>query len=81
MLPRLYLTFPFIAAVFTWTNAVGSGSVPARHFEEISSFIAKEAYQGVAVDEHFVYAVGSRSIGKYDKKTGKVVAHWEGSKS
>ena len=80
MLYRLSLAFTYIAAVFTWANSFGSGSVSGRHFDEIRSFVAKEAHQGVAVDEHFGYAVGSRSIGKYDKITGKAVAQWKGPK-
>ena len=76
MLYRFSITFPFIAAVFTLANAVVSGSVSARHFEEIRTFVAEEAHQGIAVDEHFIYAIDSRSIGKYDKSTGKAVARW-----
>ena len=76
----LPFAFPFIAVVFTCANAFGSDSLSGRHFEEILAFSAEEAHQGVAVDEHFVYAIGSRSIGKYDKITGKAVAQWEGPK-
>ncbi|HRQ89457.1 MAG TPA: cycloisomerase [Bacteroidia bacterium] len=45
---------------------------------EIRRFPAKEAFQGVAVDEAHFYAIGSKEIGKYRKDTGAPVARWEG---
>lgn len=50
-----------------------------RSFERVESFPAEEAFQGVAVDSAYFYAIASRSIGKYDKMTGKKEAYWEGS--
>lgn len=41
------------------------------------SFPAAEAHQGVAVDEHYFYAIGTRVIGKYDKTTGKKIGQWK----
>lgn len=41
---------------------------------------APEAYQGVAVDEDCVYAIATKAIGKYDRRTGKLVATWKASK-
>ncbi|MDX1642259.1 MAG: hypothetical protein R3220_11210, partial [Balneolaceae bacterium] len=49
-----------------------------RSFELIESFPADEAFQAVAVDSTHFYAIASRSIGKYDKKTGEKVDFWEG---
>lgn len=49
-----------------------------RRFDEIWSFPAKEARQGVAVDDQYVYVAGSQKIGKYDKVTGERVAQWLG---
>ena len=40
------------------------------------SFPATEAHQGVAVDKDHFYAIGSREIGKYDKKTGRKIKQW-----
>ncbi|MFQ5864649.1 MAG: hypothetical protein ACE5IW_05405 [bacterium] len=48
-----------------------------REFKEIKRFNAAEARQGVAVDGKHVYVVGTREIGKYDKETGKRIAHWQ----
>ncbi|MCB1090089.1 MAG: hypothetical protein KDL87_01060, partial [Verrucomicrobiae bacterium] len=45
--------------------------------EEIARFPAKEAFQGVAVDETSFYAIGSKEIGKYRKDSGARVAGWE----
>lgn len=44
----------------------------------VSRFAAEEAKQGVAVDAHFFYPMSNNRIGKYDRKTGKRVAQWEG---
>ena len=47
-------------------------------FQTIKTFPADEAHQGVAVDSDFFYAIASRSIGKYDKNTGRRVDRWNG---
>ncbi len=46
-------------------------------FEELRRFAAREAHQGVAVDARHFYAVTNRAIGKYDKRSGKLVKRWE----
>ena len=45
-------------------------------FSELMRFNAKEARQGIAVDEQFIYVIGTSEIGKYDKKNGKFVKSW-----
>ncbi|HZZ44258.1 MAG TPA: hypothetical protein VFE58_15090 [Tepidisphaeraceae bacterium] len=45
-------------------------------FEELKRFPAPEATQGVAADNNFFYAIGTRSLGKYNKETGQRVAAW-----
>jgi outer membrane protein assembly factor BamB len=62
--------------------AVGLSALPARgqtgrRFEEVRRIPAAEANQGVAADEQHLYAIDNHAIGKYDKQTGKRVAHWE----
>jgi len=47
----------------------------------VAHFVAEEARQGVAVDEHFFYPMSNNRIGKYDKKTGKRVAQWDGPRA
>jgi hypothetical protein len=42
----------------------------------VAEFTAPEAGQGVAVDARYFYAVDDTAIGKYDKKTGALVARW-----
>lgn len=37
-----------------------------------------EARQGVAVDQTSVYAIDNRTIGRYDKRSGERLAHWQG---
>lgn len=53
-------------------------SYAQRSFEPVNSFSAREAFQAVAVDSNYFYAIDSRSIGKYDKNTGKQVNRWQG---
>jgi len=49
-------------------------------FVQIAEFEAPEANQAVGVDNSYFYAIDNTKIAKYDKKTGKKVAVWEGSK-
>jgi hypothetical protein len=48
---------------------------------EIYRFEAEEVRQGVAVDESFVYVIGTQSIGKYDKKSFEKIKTWKGEPS
>jgi hypothetical protein len=47
----------------------------------VARWSAEEARQGVAVDARFFYAISNNRIGKYDKKSGKRVATWEGPRA
>jgi hypothetical protein len=47
----------------------------------VARWTAEEARQGVAVDARYFYPMTNNRIGKYDKKTGKRVATWEGPKA
>ena len=47
----------------------------------VHSLEADEARQGVASDGTFAYAIDNSRIGKYDIKTGKRVAQWEGPRA
>mgnify|MGYP000874624901 CR=1 FL=1 len=49
-------------------------------FQQIAEFAVPEANQGIGVDDKYFYAVDNQAIGKYDKKTGRRVAKWEGPK-
>lgn len=66
-----------LAAVFA-LGAVTANAAPL--LEQLGEFAAREANQGVGVDERHFYAVDNFAIGKYDKKTGKLVKKWEGKK-
>lgn len=48
-----------------------------RSFMTVKKNTAQEAFQAVAVDSNYFYAIASRSIGKYDKTTGKRVSYWQ----
>ena len=48
---------------------------------QIGEFTIPEANQGVGVDARHFYAVDNFAIGKYDKKTGKLVKKWQGDKT
>jgi len=51
-----------------------------QKFKELMRFKATEARQGIAVDEKYIYVIGTREIGKYDKKTKKLIKRWCGEK-
>ena len=46
--------------------------------QQTAEFPIPEANQGVGVDDKYFYAVDNQTIGKYDKKTGKLVKKWTG---
>jgi len=48
--------------------------------EQVGEFVIPEANQGVGVDAKHFYAVDNQTIGKYDKKTGKLVKKWQADK-
>lgn len=63
------------------TLGISAASIAAPALEQIAEFAVPEAYQGVGVDSRHFYAVDNYAIGKYDKKTGKLVKKWEGEKN
>ncbi len=58
--------------------ATVAGAAPA--LEQIGEFDVPEANQGVGADANHFYAVDNQAIGKYDKKTGKLVKKWQSDK-
>lgn len=52
-------------------------SQDTTQFVKIAKFKTEEARQGIAVDEQFFYAIDSRKIAKYHKKTGQLIEYWE----
>lgn len=69
---------PIVLALGMLLPGPSSAQEP-RRFEEVRRFAAAEAVQGVAVDDRYVYAIANRSIGKYEKSSGRRVAGWEGA--
>ena len=72
-----------MAAVRPWrtiilTVALLLPTVAACADAVTGEFSAPEARQGVAVDADAIYVIDSRSIGKYDKRTGKRIRQWVG---
>jgi hypothetical protein len=63
----------------TQVPAVPSAPVMAAA-TEVARWTAPEAHQGVAVDKRHFYAISNNEIGKYDKRTGQRVAHWQGER-
>jgi hypothetical protein len=55
---------------------VGCVSVPTPRLEVVRSWPAAEANQGVAVGPEYFYAIGDRTLGKYEKSTGRKVGEW-----
>jgi hypothetical protein len=52
----------------------------APTLEQIGEFAVPDANQGIGVDAGHFYAVDNYSIGKYDKRSGKLVKKWQGVK-
>jgi hypothetical protein len=68
----------FLAAALLALASLAAFAKPA--LEPLASFDIKEANQAVGVDAEHFYAIDNQSIGKYDKKTGKLVKRWQGPK-
>lgn len=65
---------------FALSCGVALPAAAASALEQIGEFAVPEANQGVGVDAQFFYAVDNTVIGKYDKKSGKLVKRFEGGK-
>lgn len=46
-------------------------------FETIQTFKTREARQGIAVDKGYFYTINSKSICKYEKKSGELITEWK----
>jgi hypothetical protein len=70
-----------IARIFAAAIAfVALAALAKPTLEQIGEFPVPEANQGVGVDDKHFYAVDNQTIGKYDKKTGKLAKKWTGDK-
>ncbi len=49
-----------------------------KKFVEFSRFSAQEARQGIAVDDKYIYVVGTKEIAKYNKVTKQLIKRWQG---
>lgn len=52
-----------------------------RYFVTKNRFAAPEARQGIAVDENYIYVIGTQEIAKYDKVNYKLIKKWVGDKN
>ncbi len=68
------MTFRLLLVTLTLSGTQSFGGEPL--LREVAAFRAAEAHQGVAVDQGFVYAVSSREVAKYGKRSGKLVKKW-----
>jgi hypothetical protein len=77
---RELVILALIASVTSVVAAIASAlqGVSPSQVEAIRSFEAPEARQAVAVGERYVYVIGNRMIGKYEKQGGRRLAAWEG---
>ena len=72
------IAVPAILILATISNAQGlNAEFIDRQIRPEKTFKATEAHQGVAVDDHHVYAINNRAIGKHDKQSGKRLAIWK----
>ena len=76
------IAFTLIATTLLASAGSAQDAVPVpTPAAVVSRFVAEEAKQGVAVDARYFYPINNNRIGKYDKKTGKRVAQWEGPRA
>ena len=61
---------------FLWTLALAQLNATEITVQQLKRFTVREAHQAVAVDETSFYAIGSRSIARYEKATAKPQAKW-----
>lgn len=78
--PCLLLLFGSACAVILPSAPVSAVFAAEPHMREIASFPAKEAHQGVAVDDKYFYAITNWVIGKYELSTGERIAQWSSTK-
>jgi hypothetical protein len=79
MPPRRIVVALLCCTVCSGWLGVCEALAQSRRFEEVERFPAAEARQGVAVDAAHFYAIDNRTIAKYDKRTGRLVAKWTAS--
>jgi len=79
----LFRSFCTAFALFTAVAPASAEDAgpPQGSSELIQRFQIKEARQAVAVDADAFYAIDNTTIAKYDKKTGQLIAKWEGDKA
>lgn len=73
-------TWRYLLALF-FLFRLATNSTAAPVLDQIGEFAVPEANQGVGADDRHFYAVDNYAIGKYDKKTGKLVKKWQGNKN
>jgi hypothetical protein len=59
---------------------LAAAAAVASEFKQVAEFEIPEANQGIGVDENYFYAIDNQIIAKYDKRTGKPEAKWQGPK-
>jgi hypothetical protein len=68
------LALCFIVGLFS------SARAEEKKFETVAQFDVPYARQGIAVDAQHFYAVTDLGLAKHDKKSGNLVAKWDGPK-
>ncbi|MDZ7721246.1 MAG: hypothetical protein U5R06_00095 [candidate division KSB1 bacterium] len=63
------ICFYTVLLVFSFQTA-------GQELKKIAEYLIPEARQGVAVDQNYIYGIGTRQIAKYEKETGKYVQKW-----
>lgn len=72
-------TLLIILCLMIFPTIVWSADPEQWSSKDVRSFPAREAFQGVCVDEDHFYAIEDRSIGKYQKETGEKIKIWSAS--
>jgi hypothetical protein len=71
--------FIFTILIFAFFLPSSTAATESPGSTVVQRIKASHAHQGVAVDKNFVYAISSKQIGRYDRRTGRLVDVWQPS--
>ena len=74
---QFWFSRPLVLIAALICASLRSAAAGEPKFAELRRFDAEEATQGVAVEGSSFYAIGNKTIGRYDKQTGERLARWE----
>ena len=78
---RKFLGAALSVGAMTIISLAAPSTMARPVLKQSADFVVPEANQAVGVDDKYFYAIDNQGIGKYDKKTGKLILRWQGDRS